>query len=222
MSEQEQPGKYCYEYPRPSVTVDLIVFGLSRDGLRMLLIKRKADPYAGRWAVPGGFLNLDEPIEDAARRELREETGLEHAGKVAFLGVYGDPGRDPRGRTISLAHVAAVRSPLPEVAGRDDAAEAAWLDPNDPSIRPLAFDHDRMVDHAKNWLQLGLRLGTIATAMLPRPFQGKDLSNLFRGAFGSVDPVEIDRWIETARRLGAIAATETGWTVTDESIAVAG
>src|SRR4051794_19316530 len=108
------PPPYCYDYPRPAVTVDLVVFSLSGDELRVLLIRRKADPFAGRWALPGGFLEMDEPIADGARRELREETGLEAAGPLALIGVFGDPGRDPRGRTISLAHATVVRGPVAE------------------------------------------------------------------------------------------------------------
>src|SRR4051794_35060492 len=103
------PPPYCYEYPRPAVTVDQAIFAIDDDGLKVLLIKRKHEPFAGRWALPGGFLEIDEAIEDGARRELREETDLSSAGPISFLGVYGDPGRDPRVRTISLAHAAVLR-----------------------------------------------------------------------------------------------------------------
>jgi 8-oxo-dGTP diphosphatase len=142
------PPPYCYDYPRPAVTVDLVALCRDGDRLKVLLIRRKHDPFAGRWALPGGFLDLDEPIEDAARRELKEETGLE-VGEVALLGVYGDPGRDPRGRTISLVYFAQVPDPPPSPTGGDDAAEAAWLDVSDPArTGGLAFDHDRILGDA--------------------------------------------------------------------------
>jgi 8-oxo-dGTP diphosphatase len=105
---------YCYDYPRPAVTVDLVVFALADDGLRMLLIRRKHDPFAGKLAIPGGFLNMDEPVETAARRELHEETGLADVGQLGFLGYFDAPNRDPRGRTISFAFVATIPGPPPK------------------------------------------------------------------------------------------------------------
>jgi 8-oxo-dGTP diphosphatase len=140
------PAPYCYDYPRPAVTVDMVALARSYDGWRVLLIRRKHDPFAGRWALPGGFLEIDEPIEDAARRELKEETGLEVSGPISLLGVFGDPGRDPRGRTISLVYLAILPGLPPGVAGADDAAEAAWLDPSE--VKELAFDHGEILHRA--------------------------------------------------------------------------
>ncbi|MFO0951556.1 MAG: NUDIX hydrolase [Isosphaeraceae bacterium] len=143
-------GKYCYDYPRASVTVDLVVFAEESGSPRVLMIRRKKDPFAGRWAFPGGFLEMDETIEAGARRELREETGLEIPGPVEFLGAWTAPGRDPRGRTISLVHIACLEGPPPAPQGSDDASEAAWLDP--AGLSGLAFDHDDILRAALEWL----------------------------------------------------------------------
>src|SRR5579884_112466 len=105
MSPKKKP--YCYEYPRPSVTVDMVIVTRERRP-RVLLIRRKHEPFEGKWAIPGGYVEMDESLEAAARRELREETGVEVAA-VEQLYTFGDPGRDPRGRTISVAYLARVR-----------------------------------------------------------------------------------------------------------------
>ncbi len=162
------PPPYRYDYPRPAVTVDLVTFALAEEGLRTLFIRRKHDPFVGRWALPGGFLEIDEPIEEAARRELREETGLDFLGPVTPIGVFGEPGRDPRGRTISMAFAAALPGPIPEVSGGDDAADAAWLDPNSPL--ELAFDHALILDAALDWLRQAIERGPIGLTILPDEF----------------------------------------------------
>jgi len=172
------PPPYCYDYPRPAVTVDLLVFALEGDSLRVLLIRRKRDPFAGAWAIPGGFLEIDEPAEDAARRELREETGLDHQGPIAALGAFSTPGRDPRGRTISLAFATSIRSPLPAVGGADDAAEACWVDPH--GSLPLAFDHDAIMAVALTWLARDVVNGWAGLELLPAVFNDQELKNLFR------------------------------------------
>jgi 8-oxo-dGTP diphosphatase len=165
------------------VTVDLVVLSFNPEGgaLRVLLIRRKKVPFAGRWALPGGFLDIDEPVEAGARRELREETGLDLPGPVVFLGVYADPGRDPRGRVISLAHLAVVRGPLPKVAGSDDAEDAAWLDPRQPP--PLAFDHEKILADALAWLRRRLAEAASGLAPWPEGFTEADADAL-RGALG--------------------------------------
>jgi len=169
---------YCYEYPRPAVTVDLVLFGVEGDKLNVLLVKRKHDPFAGHWAFPGGFLEIDEPLETAVRRELREETGLDFPGPLAPIGVFADPHRDPRGRTISVAYAAVIRPPLPHVDGADDAEEAAWLPIM--SAMPLAFDHEQILFAAIKWLCIAVTYENAAPEMLPRVFRLADLRRVLR------------------------------------------
>ena len=169
-------AEYCYKYPRPAVTVDLLAFAVESGSLRVLLVRRKSDPFAGSWAIPGGFLNMDEPVDLGARRELREESGLDALDHLQFLGVFADPNRDPRGRTISLAHLGVVRPPLPPILGSDDAAEAAWHDAF--SAHGLAFDHDAMLALGLRALQDGIDRGPFGLGLLPDPFGLADAKSL--------------------------------------------
>ena len=132
-----------YEYPRPALSADVVVFAGEPDARRVLLVRRGIEPFVGMWAIPGGFVEEGEPLEDAARRELAEETGLYLEGSLTRVGAFGDPGRDPRGWTVSAAYAGnAGREPIP-VRGGDDAAEAAWVSLDD--LPPLAFDHADIV-----------------------------------------------------------------------------
>jgi 8-oxo-dGTP diphosphatase len=126
---------------KPALTCDVAAIVSGGDGHRVLLIKRANDPFAGRWALPGGFLEPRELLEHCARRELREETGLE-VGALEQLGAYDTPGRDPRGWIVSVVYVARLAEERP-VAGADDAADARWFDLQD--LPGLAFDHDRVL-----------------------------------------------------------------------------
>jgi 8-oxo-dGTP diphosphatase len=133
---------------QPSVTVDIIVVALAGGRFKVLLIKRKKPPFEGCWAIPGGFVEPDEPLEAAARRELREETGLEPY-HLEQLHTFGDPGRDPRGWTISVAYVALLNEAEMQAwqprAG-SDAEVVGWFDLEYPP--PLAFDHAKILAHA--------------------------------------------------------------------------
>jgi 8-oxo-dGTP diphosphatase len=137
---------FTYDYPRPNLTVDIVV--LRGEGTRreVLLVRRGLEPFAGRWALPGGFVNEDEPLEKAARRELAEETGLVPTSKFVQFGAYGDPGRDPRGWTVAVAFLVKLSNLGPHVRGGDDAADAAW---HKVAAHPrLAFDHDLILQAA--------------------------------------------------------------------------
>jgi 8-oxo-dGTP diphosphatase len=134
---------FCYEYPRPAVAVDVVV--QSRDG-HVLLVRRRNEPYKGRWALPGGFVEIDERLADAAVRELAEEAGLTGL-ELRPVGVFDEPGRDPRGRTISVAFSGRVGERSWPRAG-SDAADARWIPLDD--LPPTAFDHDRIIAAARN------------------------------------------------------------------------
>ena len=137
---------YTYQYPRAALTVDCVLFGKSEAGLSILLIRRKHPPFEGRWALPGGFVELDETLEHAARRELEEETGVKLA-RVEPLGAFDAVDRDPRERVISFAFTATVAIADHAASGSDDAEEARWLPLE--RLPELAFDHARVIACAR-------------------------------------------------------------------------
>jgi 8-oxo-dGTP diphosphatase len=132
---------YCYKYPRPAVTADIVLFLTAGDELQVLLIKRAHDPSKGKWALPGGFVDENEPLKHAALRELEEETGVKRVS-LEQVAAFGDPGRDPRGHTVSIAFAGVLRSNRNVKAG-DDAAQAEWHPALHPP--PLAFDHNKIL-----------------------------------------------------------------------------
>src|SRR5688572_4919300 len=117
---------FTYEFPRPALTVDAVVFGFDDEDLKVLLIQRGVAPFAGKWALPGGFVKMEESLEAAVRRELREETGLSEVF-LEQLYTFGEPGRDPRGRVVSVAYYALVKLAEHHVLAATDAKEAAWF-----------------------------------------------------------------------------------------------
>jgi 8-oxo-dGTP diphosphatase len=148
------PGKYTYAYPRPAVTVDVVI--VTREAKpRVLLIGRKNEPFAGSWALPGGFVEMDEDLDVAARRELREETGVEISSKedLVQLRTFGAPDRDPRGRTISVVYLATVNREAVQPRAADDAAEVGWFSLQRPP--KLAFDHKDILACARRFLKDG-------------------------------------------------------------------
>lgn len=135
-------GSFCYRYPRPSVTVDTLIFCLEEGQVKLLLIQRGNEPYQGAWALPGGFVDKDEGLDAAAARELKEETALDNVS-FAQVGSHGDPGRDPRGHTVTVAYAAFLLSSKGTKAG-DDASAAAFFPFGE--LPPLAFDHKRIIE----------------------------------------------------------------------------
>ena len=138
------------KYERPSVTVDVVMMSLRQRDLQVLLIKRRAWPYEGMWAVPGGFVNIQESLETAAKRELQEETGVQDV-YLEQLYTFGDPGRDPRTRVITVVYFALLDSERLQVRAADDATDVGWFSVDD--LPPLAFDHDKILQYALNRLR---------------------------------------------------------------------
>jgi 8-oxo-dGTP diphosphatase len=167
---------YTYEYPRGALTVDCVVFGLDDDELKVMLIQRALPPYEGRWALPGGFVHLDETLEEAARRELAEETGLERV-YLEQLYTFGAVERDPRERVISVAYYALVQLREHRVFAATDAREAAWFGLDD--VPSLAFDHAEILTMARERLRAKVRYQPIGFELLPRKFTLSQLQRLY-------------------------------------------
>jgi len=136
-----EKGEYVYEYPRPMVTVDAAVFALFEGKASLLLVQRRHEPFQGSWALPGGFVEIDEDLPDAAARELAEETGLKDV-PLEQLRTFGRPGRDPRGRTITVVYFGIARQDQQQVKAADDAAQAQWFAID--NLPQMAFDHNEI------------------------------------------------------------------------------
>ncbi|MGY1501925.1 NUDIX hydrolase [Streptomyces sp. QTS52] len=175
------------------VTVDLAVLTLRAGALHVLLVERGHEPYAGRWALPGGFVLPDESAENAARRELAEETGLSDVSglRLEQLRTYSEPDRDPRMRVVSVAF-AALLPHAPEPHGGGDAAQAQWLRYN--ALGPLAFDHDRILADAHDRVGAKLEYSCIATAFCPPEFTLGELRQVYETVWGTaLDPPNFRR-----------------------------
>jgi 8-oxo-dGTP diphosphatase len=143
---RERTGvKMSESFPRPAVTVDVVLFSGSGDEVKVLLIKRGKPPFEGRWALPGGFVESDEPLAAAAQRELEEETGIANVA-LEQLYTFGDPGRDPRGWTISVVYYGRVNADHLQTRAATDAADVGWFSALSPP--PLAFDHEQVLRFA--------------------------------------------------------------------------
>lgn len=171
--------QYCYNYPHPAVTTDCVIFGFDGTQLKVLLIKRGIEPYKGRWAFPGGFLNPDESAEQGALRELTEETGFK-AEYVEQFHTYSNPERDPRERVITIAYLALVK--IGEVKGGDDACDADWFAVD--KIPQLAFDHDLILRDAMARMRERIHFHPIGYELLPEKFTLKELQNLYEAILG--------------------------------------
>ncbi|MCX7854719.1 MAG: NUDIX hydrolase [Anaerolineae bacterium] len=191
------------EYPRPMVTVDVVIFTLRENDLQVLLVRRRNPPFAGMWAIPGGFVDIDEPLETAASRELEEETGVRGVYLEQFH-TFGDPGRDPRGRTITVAYLALVRADQIQPRAGDDAAEARWWSVH--NLPPLAFDHDRILACARKHLRHKLECPAVIAGLLPETFTLSELQTVYEVILGE----KLDRRAFRRKVLTAGVLQETG------------
>ncbi len=168
--------KFCYEYPHPAVTTDIVVFTIGDQCLQALLIKRNNEPFKDKWALPGGFVDIDEDLDTGASRELEEETNVTGV-YLEQLYTFGQPDRDPRERVITVAYYALIPPEKLTPVAASDAAEVKWFALD--NLPPLAFDHRAIVDTAQQRISAKTRYSTIAFQFLPERFTLSELQGVF-------------------------------------------
>lgn len=173
---------FSYQYPRAALTVDCVVFGLDEGDLKVLLIQRGLDPFKGRWALPGGFVRVNETLDAAARRELQEEAGLTNVF-LEQLYTFGAVHRDPRERVVSVAYYALVELSRHAAKAATDAASARWFSVSD--VPKLAFDHAEILDTAISRLKGKVRYQPIGFELLPEKFTLSQLQHLYEAVLGT-------------------------------------
>jgi 8-oxo-dGTP diphosphatase len=167
---------YSYQYPHPAVTVDIVIFTIRDDRLKLLLIRRAGEPYRGKWALPGGFIHLDEALDASARRELEEETGVSGV-YLEQLYTFGAPGRDPRERVITVAYYALIPSDRLRLRAATDAEAVGWFGMEE--LPELAFDHTDIIAMAHERLVAKLDYSTIAFQFLDGDFSLSELQSVY-------------------------------------------
>lgn len=167
---------FQYKYPHPAVTTDIVIFTVRDNQLKLLLIMRKGEPFQGKWALPGGFVQMDEDLETSARRELAEETGVSGV-YLEQLYTFGAVNRDPRERVITVAYYALIASDKTVLQAATDAEAVGWFSMDD--LPKLAFDHQQIVDKAHERLVAKLDYSTIAFQFLPEEFTLSQLQDVY-------------------------------------------
>ena len=193
------------QFPAFAVTVDMVILTMSDSRLHVLLVRRGVAPFEGRWAIPGGFKRPTETLDEAAKRELAEETGVDSASLLAQFGAYGDPGRDPRMNVVTVAYLAVLRDVGAVVAGTD-ASQAALVPVSDAlsgKLR-LAFDHARIVRDAVERVRVDLELTGVATAFVGPTFTLAELRAVYEAVWG----VQLD-----SANFRRSVVTEEGWVI---------
>lgn len=200
---------YTYDYPRPAVTVDIIIFTLRESKLQVLLVQRAQPPYKNAWALPGGFVQLDESLEEAAARELDEETGVQEA-YLEQLYTYGEPDRDPRGRVITIAYYALLPRDAPiRQEGGSDARKARLIPINE--LPELAFDHAEIIQYAIRRLRYKLEYSAVGFELLPEEFTLSEIQQTYEKILGEqLDKRNFRRRILLAGIIEATGSLRTG------------
>lgn len=182
-----------YEYPHPAVTTDVVIFSIRDNCLKLLLIKRGGEPYKGKWALPGGFIQLDESLDQCARRELREETGLDGVF-LEQLYTFGEPQRDPRERVITVAYYALIPSEKLSLCAASDAEAVGWFAMDE--LTALAFDHSNIVEMAHERLVAKLDYSTIAFQFMAPEFTLTELQQVYEIILqADIDKRNFRKWV---------------------------
>ena len=168
------------DYPQPSVTVDIVIFTVQNRELKVLLIKRNLEPFKGEWAIPGGFVRIQESLDEAATRELREETGVKDV-YLEQLYTFGKVKRDPRGRVVTIAYFALVNPESIKIQASTDAAEVTWFSVS--KLPKLAFDHKEIIEYALKRLKWKFEYTTVAFSLLPKKFTISQVQNIYEIVF---------------------------------------
>lgn len=190
---------YQYEYPHPAVTTDVVIFSIRDNQLKLLLIKRGLTPFKGKWALPGGFVNLDESLEEGARRELEEETGLSGVF-LEQLYTFGEPARDPRERVITVSYYALIPSDQLSLLASTDAEAVGWFAMDE--LPTLAFDHHDIVAMAHERLAAKLDYSTLAFQFMASEFTLSDLQQVYEIILqGSIDKRNFRKWVLAMERI---------------------
>lgn len=200
--------KYTYDYPHPAVTVDACLFTIQDDRLKILLIKRGSDPFKGDWALPGGFIHMDENLETAVKRELEEETGAT-GFYLEQLETFGQVERDPRERVISVAYFALAPADHITLKADTDASDAAWYAMDE--LPDLAFDHAGIVSRALARIRAKLEYSTVAFEFLPPKFAISDVRQVYESVQGRpIDKRNFRKWLMSRDLIRALGEQRQG------------
>jgi 8-oxo-dGTP diphosphatase len=190
---------YSYAYPHPAVTTDIVIFSIRDNELKLLLIKRKGEPFKGKWALPGGFVQLDEDLEAAANRELAEETGVSGV-YLEQLYTFGQPNRDPRERVITVAYYALIPSDRLTLTASTDAEAVGWFGMDE--LPKLAFDHETIVETAHQRLVAKLDYSTLAFQFMPEEFTLTELQAVYEIILrADIDKRNFRKWVLALERV---------------------